>query len=519
LKLLQVFQKSFIHPLLFALFPIIFIFSYNESFLSYPENQVYNALLFPSIIFFTITAISWAILKFSFKNSHKSSIALSVSIILFFSYGHIHNSLLDSGLVLYGNKILLPIFLIILVITIIALIRTKYNFSNFTKIINGIALTMILLSLINIVNLESYTIDFALESEKNLFSKFDPPPNVYYIIPDAYTGFKALKHYWEYDNSEFYNELEKRNFTIIHDSKSNYANTILSLPSVLNMKYHDNFGKNEDFDNTRTAFGMINDNHVMKNFKNLGYDIVTISSDWSGTRNFEIADQTFCGTFSKIDDSQILISILDNSALKPFYVKFFVDDQREKILCQFDAIRKITNANNDPKFVFVHTLIPHGPYLFGPDGEKLNPKSLELGYSPTSRDFDYLKQLQFTNKKLLELVDNILINSETPPIIIIQSDHGWCWYCDPFQVNPSHLTIEDEINEQMYNLSTYHLPYGGESILHDEVSPVNTFRLIFNFYFNAEYEILDDKFYYISGNPFVEDGYPKFIDVTDKLKP
>jgi hypothetical protein len=74
------------------------------------------------------------------------------------------------------------------------------------------------------------------------------------------------------------------------------------------------------------------------------------------------------------------------------------------------------------------------------------------------------------------------------------------------------------MNEQMHNLNMYYLPYGGESILYDGVSPVNSFRLIFNYYFNGEYEILEDKYYWSEPNPFQSDGYPEFIDVTNKLK-
>ena len=249
----------------------------------------------------------------------------------------------------------------------------------------------------------------------------------------------------------------------------------------------------------------------MKNFKTMGYDIIGISSGWGTTSDFKIADRTYCGTFSRIDDSQILISILDNSALKPFYAKLLVDDRRTKVLCQFDSIPKTIADNKNPVFVVAHIMIPHHPFLFGPNGELLNTKTLELGGVSQNRNDDYIKQLQFTNKKLLELVDNILTNSKTPPIIIIQSDTGPVYF-------PENTTLEDKINERIHNLNVYFLPYGGESILYDGVSPVNSFRLIFNYYFNGEYEILEDKSYLGGSEVFDDDGYPEFIDVTNKLK-
>ena len=41
--------------------------------------------------------------------------------------------------------------------------------------------------------------------------------------------------------------------------------------------------------------------------------------------------------------------------------------------------------------------------------------------------------------------------------------------------------------------------------------------IIFNYYFNGDYEILEDKSYWSESNPFEKSGYPEFIDVTKKL--
>ena len=371
---------------------------------------------------------------------------------------------------------------------------------------------MIFLSLINLVNLDAYTTNIDLEFDTiNLHPVHDPPPNVFHIILDAYSGSSSLKKFYGFDNSEFLNELEERGLNVITDSKSNYGGTYTSLPSLLNMKYLDDYEKNEDFDNHRKQYDMIADNIVMKNFKAMGYDIIVVHSGWGTTRDFEIADKTYCGTFDSLDDSQILISILNNSALKPFYVKLLVADQRAKILCQFDSIPKPIENNQKPVFVFAHMLIPHHPYVFDSNGEELDTTTLELVDVSKNRDYNYLKQLQFTNKKILEVVDYILTNSKTPPIIVIQSDHG---STDSYKnTNP-----EDVINEAMHNLNVYYLPYGGESILYDGFSQVNSFRSIFNYYFNGEYEILEDKHYWNVPNPFEADGYPQFDEVTNKLK-
>ena len=62
-------------------------------------------------------------------------------------------------------------------------------------------------------------------------------------------------------------------------------------------------------------------------------------------------------------------------------------------------------------------------------------------------------------------------------------------------------------------LNAYYLPNGGNDLLYESISPVNSFRVIFNSYFGANYEILEDRSYYTA---------PRFAgsthdDVTDLI--
>ena len=54
----------------------------------------------------------------------------------------------------------------------------------------------------------------------------------------------------------------------------------------------------------------------------------------------------------------------------------------------------------------------------------------------------------------------------------------------------------------------------GEQVLYDSVTPVNTFRLIFNYYFNTDLPLLEDKMYFTDPDKSPFD----FIEVTDKVK-
>jgi hypothetical protein len=86
----------------------------------------------------------------------------------------------------------------------------------------------------------------------------------------------------------------------------------------------------------------------------------------------------------------------------------------------------------------------------------------------------------YINRRMLEAVDTILSNSGTPPIIVIQGDHG-----------PWLQTRE----KRFWILNAYYLPDRNDE-LYPSISPVNTFRLVFNSYFGGQYEMLEDVSYF-----------------------
>ncbi len=178
---------------------------------------------------------------------------------------------------------------------------------------------------------------------------------------------------------------------------------------------------------------------------------------------------------------------------------------RARILFAFSELPKVHKIK-EPKFIFTHIVSPHPPYVFGKKGEKISKKGWH------NKEL-YKNQLIFLNKKIKALIDEILLKSEVPPIIVLQSDHGsessfgrrggenW--------IKPNVSTLR----ERMRNFSAFYLPQGGDSVLYDSITNVNTFRVIFNYYFDTNYELLDDKSYFsiLLKKPF------EFSDVTKKV--
>jgi len=183
-------------------------------------------------------------------------------------------------------------------------------------------------------------------------------------------------------------------------------------------------------------------------------------------------------------------------------------EQYERILFQFEELKKIPYIE-EPTFTFAHLMIPHSPYVFKEDGSYLSP---EEGEKIPQKE-RYLYQLKTINKKIMEAVENILENSTDPPIIIVQGDHGPKFHnVDPKLkrgINWNTATIE-ESQARFGILNAYYLP-GEKDFLYPSVSPVNSFRLIFNNYFGTDLETLPDYSY--------ADKHKEsfFVNMTDKV--
>jgi hypothetical protein len=81
---------------------------------------------------------------------------------------------------------------------------------------------------------------------------------------------------------------------------------------------------------------------------------------------------------------------------------------------------------------------------------------------------------------LPEILNQIISQSEIKPIIIIQGDHGF-W---------------GDADKRLPILNAYYLPEKDVSgLLYPTITPVNSFRVILNTYFNGQFELLPDKIY------------------------
>jgi len=55
---------------------------------------------------------------------------------------------------------------------------------------------------------------------------------------------------------------------------------------------------------------------------------------------------------------------------------------------------------------------------------------------------------------------------------------------------------DDSIRERTSIFNAYYFPELDSEVIYDGITPVNSFRLIFNNYLNGNYELLEDKIYF-----------------------
>jgi hypothetical protein len=319
------------------------------------------------------------------------------------------------------------------------------------------------------------------------------PPDVYYIILDAYARDDILLNDHNFDNTPFLQGLENLGFYIARCSQSNYSQTQISLASSLNLDYLP--ALSDQFSPANTSrLGvdeLIEHSSVRQAFEELGYTSIAFETGFKYTQ-WEDADIYYSPAAGLVEQAQIsgglndfeamllrnsvALLLTDSASLLPNFLQAEFSNprriHRERILYDLEQLAQIPELPG-PKLVFAHMVIPHPPYVFGPNGE-FTDYDLEAKKG-------YIDQIRYLNSRLLPLMEEIIAKSEVEPVIILQGDHG---------------AIHSPPSRRLAILNAYHFPQGGASNLYPQVTPVNTFRVLLNTYFGGQYPILEDASYF-----------------------
>lgn len=478
----------------------------------------------PFFYIFAGASVYFLLAKLVFKSWIKAGLFTSLALLLFFSYGHYFDALYPQRIpiikVRFDHNFYKWFSLLLSILVGWRLWKLKSEPLKLNQLSNGIALLLLIMPAFKIaqhyINNEKST----ELTNKSTTSVSTTQPSVYYFIMDAYGRNDILKDLYDYDNSEFTNFLKEKGFYVAEKSFANYNKTVLSIPSSLNMTYLDSLSEalGEKSEDQGPLLQMIDHNKAVNILKSKGYTSVAFDSPILPYLFMKSADE-----FMETPDTyinQFESELFNTSILKAFKFikrKKAVDEydyHRKKILNAFDKSIEVSKRKG-PHYVHGHILSPHQPFVFNSKGESVDPKHyytcwmpIEDGRNPEEYRIEYIEQLRYINTKLKETITAILENSDTPPIIVIQGDHGPC------SELTNTKTIEgNNFHERMPILNAYYFPDGNYEKLYVDISPVNSYRVILSQYFGEHYELLPDSSYYSTWKHHYD-----FVNVTESAR-
>jgi hypothetical protein len=504
---------------LFLLHPFLAVLYFPLSLYSRNTSETGLATLAWTLgVCLAVTALACALMLVCLKRSGRTAVCLTIFIFLFFVYGYLFNAaqrgIIDPWIThfdpvqrphyVHVASLTLHAALLLLYLTGGALLwRWSSKPSAGSPHINramSLAVVYLIFSTLFVmvadIRRSSYS-DQTLDpntARAAVIPATPAPgfkPDVYYIILDGYSRDDMLRMFYKYDNSGFINFLEKAGFYVPRHSYSNYPNTLPSLSSSLNMRYHSSPApttrkERDQKSGDKKFFDLIRSNEVMKRFKAHGYQVINLASTWSATMSMPLADTQFKynGGLFKTEFDKALFGM---SLLKVLDI-WFREDLANWHRYNFEQLPKLAQLKS-PKFVFAHFVLPHSPYVFDRFGNSLKTIRLEnmwdKGVNNYSSASAYRDQLIFTTRMAGEAIAKILRTSKTPPIILVQADHGMNLVVD----GPPRLA--SDVRHAIF--TSYYFPDRDYSRLYDSISPVNSFRVVLSQYLGEDLELLPDE--------------------------
>lgn len=487
--------SSLLSPLLFSIFPILFLLANNIKRLSTGEIM---APLMVSIC----TAIFIYLLHFLFTRRHDlSSFFTSMCMLIFLCYGHVFrliNGSHDPVEAFIRHRTLIP--LLFLIYGLLFYLLRKKSLITANHILNRISIVTLIIPLFFLVTgiFEKRKISTRISSIPEI--KYDvtswnkqtnDKPDIYYLIFDGYGGKEVMKKHFDYDNSAFYNFLYAKGFQVLEKSRPNYLGTFYYIASTLNMMHLPDMKK---------WYELINRNAVFSIFKKLGYHTIHVSSGTSNVNLEGYADEYIeKGMFN-----EFRYTLLESSVLLAIEKFFVVEDFRTKILYTLDEF-SIIPEKPSPKFVFAHILCPHVPFVFGKNGEKNSTTHVDITNRGKYKKELYINQYIFITKKIMEVIEIILNKSGKKPVILLQSDHGpplgsFIEFTEGEIVNDKFnepLSFKEILEGSLNNINAVYIPENKKIGYYDSMTAVNTFRVLFNHYFDAGLPLLEDSVHWV----------------------
>jgi len=456
--------------ILIGLYPVIFFTSKN--WFIYQPKQLLFLLIFP-----VITGGLGTIIAFLAKQRLLISFVGLCLFYLFFSN------------VITASKVTLIGFIAAGAITLFLTKRTGFRFINLVLLIMSLFASA---ELIYSVSTQSIKNDYFLPSlNKQLDDrvKFKATPNIYFIHLESYHSPRAMKRLYNFDNQEFINELESKDFFVSQNNFSNYNSTLYSIGGMFLQQQH-YFSRAAgllDAVGLRDMIGGKIYNPTLSILKNNGYRIEYIQPS-----NYNFTDNNYLDYYcpaSRIYDSLL---IFQNPIINQLYARL-------ANLQNPNRRSDLTYSDQNEFYQILHAVIDSTPEFSQPTFYFIK-ESLEVVHTPiydkhSWRPSDanwvdiYIEKVKNSNPKIMETVNRI-IKKDPEAIMILYGDHGALKYrrvwtdigdkrIDEIIYEREKISMDELALDNFGVFTALRYPNGDPSIL-DGTAYVNLFRVLFS---------------------------------------
>jgi hypothetical protein len=479
----------------------LYLFLLPVFFVLHGYAEYYNLIPAIKATKFTVTYLAgtliiFFLLRLFLKNSTKAALYSFLIMLIYFFFGAFQDFITEkfAGNFITRYSFLLPVLLIILIAVFLLLKRSKQKFERLKLYLNTLMLLLLIFDISNLViKINRKKTAIAMMDASLPVCKDCLKQDIYLVVADGYSGNTALKKYFSYDNSRFEDQLKEKGFFVSDSSFSNYNYTIFSIGSLLNMNYLNIPGYYNGKDDLPVAFDAIRNSELLnylqkENYTIYNHSIFDIKSHPPQVRStlmdFEkdlLTTQTFLYRIKRD---------LGYHLITTFKMKFLqreAESTRTLELLNNKIIDSLTRSvalekTSHPKFIYTHLMMPHWPYYFDSIGTRIPDDMLTEAHHADRKA--YTSYLEYTNRKISELIENIQQQTNNEAIIILLSDHG-CRDC--LENDPK------KGNTELLNISAVYFPDKKYAGFYKGISNVNLFRVVLNNQFNKKLSLVKDS--------------------------
>jgi hypothetical protein len=486
--------RPMVLPILLAIVPTLYHYSNNVEKLTLINLS--RMLVLNTGLAIMIYVVLMAFYRFQ---AIKAANATFIFLIFFNVYGLAYRYLIHLDVIRIKHYTLLPFLLMASIYSILFITKVKHPvLVDIWKNLFLVTSVLVLFNLVKIVPAEikkghSAITNAPLNRADGLLPAKDSP-DIYYVILDEFAGFQAMREYWNYDEvDDFVSFLKNRGFFVAEESHGSSTDTLHQMATRLN--YHE-----YPYETTthQALFKEIADNRVMRDLKSRGYTIIVfdetnmaygssipIRADHVYEHGSASIPQRKAGAYGLyLDEFGELV--LDNTMMYAFSQAYKTNSPvvaQHTDMIYFTLDRIVAKEISSPKFVYVHLILPHGPFAFSEDGNIMDSDRF------TNWNY-YIDNYKFSIKIAKEMIDKILLeaDSKNPPVIILQSDHGARNHLNRREGSVILPNYPEEYKTLIMN--ALYIPGYDYSSLSQDMNPTNTFPIVFNYLFDTNIPLI-----------------------------